>query len=338
MYKMEPILDDPRYEGFGCYDDDEPSLRHPEDPYSSRTDDFFPDQVESRDWEVPRLKSIWKPLRVVGRVRPYNDYPCVGMLVPAFSERAVEALRDILDANGELLPLVSDVGRYYAYNVTTVADALDLEKSQIKWMNKSELVLAQDIERYEFVPEKVASLTIFRLSVTTTRYYVTDTFVRRFDAAGLRGANFIRVWPLPPGMSWRELEKQRERQRQRRGLPPGQTLKGNTVVIRLVFRGKRTGPTASEQKKIEELMDALDAYLLTIDPDAPPVGCLEGHEYTEDVVPGECRLFLSCPDADRLAEELIPVLRGFRWPGKVFLLKRYGEYVNPDAREEYVDF
>ena len=82
-------------------------------------------RTRGRNWTVPPLAPFWTPQRVIGQVRPFNDYPCVDLIVPAFSRKAVDALRNLLEPNGELLPLVAEVGEYFAYNITTVADILD---------------------------------------------------------------------------------------------------------------------------------------------------------------------------------------------------------------------
>jgi hypothetical protein len=48
------------------------------------------------------------------------------------------------------------------------------------------------------------------------------------------------------------------------------------------------------------------------------------------------RIFLTCPDCDRLVEKLLPYLRQLPWPRAYQVVKRYGEYVDEEAREEYV--
>src|SRR4051794_6989515 len=95
LYILEPILDNPKYEGFGM--GQQSSLRGKGDRYDDLALDF---DSKTGEWVVPRLAEIWKPLRVVGRVRPYNDFPCLGLCYPVFSQRAVEILRDVLKPNG----------------------------------------------------------------------------------------------------------------------------------------------------------------------------------------------------------------------------------------------
>ncbi|MEM8864634.1 MAG: hypothetical protein AAGF31_03715 [Planctomycetota bacterium] len=49
-------------------------------------------------------------------------------------------------------------------------------------------------------------------------------------------------------------------------------------------------------------MDALDDLLIDQQSSTSALGSLEGHKFA----PGECRLFLSCPDADELVKNLEP--------------------------------
>jgi hypothetical protein len=319
LYKLEPITDDPRFEGFG-------TVSHP-----------FPHSVPDRwmnnhsSWRVKRLRNQWIPLEVRGRVRKFNGYPTVGLTNPAFSAHAVEVLRDLLEPNGEILPLSSSLGDYFAFNVTTIGDVLEIKKSDIHWTVNN--VLAFYIPTFSIVPGSLDDLVIFRLRQQPSQIYVTQPFVSRAEAHGLQGFNFIKVWPWPPGILWHDVNKQRRRARLRKDLPAGKTLKGNTLVIQLQLSKPNSKGTPAERKAVEKIMDQLDAMLVDVDSDAPPVGNLEGFDYG---VPGECRLFLSCPDADALAAKLRPWLKKLHWPHSVRMLKRYGNFADRDAREETV--
>src|SRR5260370_19682769 len=121
LFKLECITTDPTYEGFGFISAQ--SLRNK----ARLSFDFDPDDIatKGRAWTVTPMGTIWRPQPVEGRVYAFNDYPCVNLTIPAFSRRAVDVLRDLLEPNGELLPLVSSVGEYYAFNTTKVADILD---------------------------------------------------------------------------------------------------------------------------------------------------------------------------------------------------------------------
>lgn len=321
VYKLEGIYDDPRFEGFGLLHSEEWDLL-----------DFVPGPRTTPDWEKRRAGSTWRSIEVIGRVRKYNDYPGVGLL-PGFSKRAVDCLRHYLEPNGELLPVLSKTGEYYAYNVTTAADVMDKSRSLVQWLPGCEpgLEIAMKVQRFELIPDRLAGLSIFFMRELSYDTFVTQCFVDRAKECGLQGFHFQKVWPLPPDVDWKKLARQELESRYREGLPAGQIVKGNTVVLRLMRRGERKKASAEERRRIEQIMDELDAILIEADSAAPPVGSLEGHEF----IKGECRLFFSCPDADALVTKLRPWLAALQWEEGFRVLKRYGGYVDPEAREEY---
>jgi hypothetical protein len=160
--------------------------------------------VDEDDWDLAWGKfdgtpvgESWTPLRVEIPADEHNlppsDFPALGY-IPAFSDRAVDSLRQILDANGEVLPLECEQGDYFAYNVTSLSDALDEAASDVERFETDGRIM--EIDRYEFRPDALEGLTIFKLSVTPDRYeYVTDQFVTSVRDAGLVGFKFDRkVW------------------------------------------------------------------------------------------------------------------------------------------------
>jgi hypothetical protein len=331
LFELAPMMDDPRFEGFGFVRRE--SLRGKR----SLLADFMPDNMiaQGRGWTVTPLSSVWTPQPVAGRVRPFNDHPCISLTIPAFSRRAVDGLREFLEPNGELLPLVSTVGEYFAYNIMTVADILDEVKSEIRWLSdKHTFDQVFEIDRYECYAERMAGLSIFRLVQRPSRTFVTQVFVDRVRQQELQGFHFIKVWPLPDRVSWRELDKEERKKKvqvkTKRGPKP---VKGNTVVLRLPIA--KAKPSKAEKDRLAKLMDEIDALLndLAAKPTDPLLGSLEG----DDVVEGELRLFLSCPNADALVERLRPWLKSLSWHGGVKVLKRYGEMNDANCPEEYVE-
>src|SRR5688572_30597689 len=76
----------------------------------------------------------WTPLQLTAvdeddELALLGDHALLGT-IPVFSERAALVLSDVLKANGELLPLEYSRQPYFAYNVTTVVDALDEDRSK----------------------------------------------------------------------------------------------------------------------------------------------------------------------------------------------------------------
>jgi hypothetical protein len=330
LYLVESNRNDPRSEGFTVVDPLEPSLlgrRGWNDHADDRIRDFFPPFPIQGDWTSPRLADLWRPLRVKGRVRAWNDFPTIDMVVPAFSQRAVDALGDILEANGELLPLEYEHGTWFAYNCRTVADIVDYTKSTVSL----DCGVQKEIDHYTIYVERLTGLTLFRMRHDVgPALYSTQSFVDRARQAGLRNFDFEKIWSWPKGTIWYLENKKLRRQKKINGKPD---LRGHSVVIRL-GTGSKAKPNKRQREHVEMIMDSLDALLA--DPyaayDAPVFGNLQGDEPLK----GEHRLFLSCPDADRLVEHLRPWLRHLDWPGSVEVVKRYGDLYDEGAREETI--
>ena len=331
LYKLEPIIDNPEYEGFAFTQSE--SLRGTR----CLTRDFMPDDclTKGRAWTVTPLIPYWTPQQVIGRVRSFNDFPCVSLTIPAFSRRAVDALRDYLVPNGELLPLVSAVGEYFVYNTTKVADILDEASSQIQWLSENH-TFGQifEIHRYECFAERMAGLSIFRLVEMPSSTFVNQMFVDRVQQHDLQGFHFIKLWPLPESVSWQVFDKKERKKKVQVKMKRGDmTVRANTVVVMLPTAQAK--PSKSEKERLAKIMDDIDTLLHdpSVKQGSPYLGSLEG----EDVVEGELRLFLSCPNATALIEKLRPWLKTLTWPGDVKVLKRYGVLTEPNCTEEYVE-
>lgn len=144
------------------------------------------------------LAETWVPYEVkvlrdrAHRGRPPSDYPSLHGTMPVFSARAVEALRDLLEPNGEILPLTCPDGEYYAYNVLTVLDAFDEEHSECRRFTSGDIM---HVAQYAFFGEPLVGATIFKLTrLRRSRNMVTDAFVKRVTGAGLTGFWFVPLW------------------------------------------------------------------------------------------------------------------------------------------------
>lgn len=122
--------------------------------------------------------------------KPTSDFPTLGT-VPVFSERALDALLDLLVENGEILPLDCCGEKYFAYNTTRRLDALDEERSILVRFDTGRIM---DVRAYEFFPERLGTAAVFRLPQLRARSFVTDAFARRIDDAGLTGFGLRQVW------------------------------------------------------------------------------------------------------------------------------------------------
>jgi hypothetical protein len=157
--------------------------------FSERRHAFIhnPPQPQAANWTPVRMK-VYKGPRGKLLEPDFTDW----FGVPAvFTERAVEALGDILTSNGELLPLDTNEGGWFAYNTLTVLDALDEERSVVSRLSNGAVY---DVREYVFHPERLQGATIFRIP-QTPRVLVTGTFKELVEAAGLRGIRCSPVWP-----------------------------------------------------------------------------------------------------------------------------------------------
>jgi hypothetical protein len=226
--------------------------------------EFFPDVYGDSPWKPPRLAATWQPPKLIGDVRPENDFPGEGApvaLVPVFSQRAVEGLREFLEPNGELLPVLTALGTYFAYNLTTVVDALDTENSEIFWHDiRTKKWRAREVNVFRFKPRSLDGLTIFKIPQMPVAIYVTEPFVQRVRELGLNGMWITKVWPMPDGEPWMkgwmaELERVKAEDAQTRQPPPSYPGKGKAVAA---------PKTLDLRKDVEELRKFLETAMKQI--------------------------------------------------------------------------
>jgi hypothetical protein len=153
----------------------------------------------------------WFSVQVVESKYTYShipgDYPLVAALpndviTPVFSQHAVDSLSELLEGNGELLPLVCDFGQYYAFNITREVEALDENRSEYKLCSEvypDESPPSPDfllVTRFAFYTDRVADLTIFKLPKRNRKNMplVTDRFVQRVQEFNLKGFAFKPLW------------------------------------------------------------------------------------------------------------------------------------------------
>lgn len=142
--------------------------------------------------------ATWKPV-AARRVRADerkgfipSDFPWLSGHALVMRRSAVEALRDVLEANGELLPLSTDDGVELFVLNSQVIDALDEANSVLWRFPGSNRIM--DIKRPAFVASKIERVDLFRVPHRAMPTYVSERFVERVKAAGLRGLVFNEVW------------------------------------------------------------------------------------------------------------------------------------------------
>ena len=121
-----------------------------------------------------------------------SDFPWLSSDVLVMRKRAIMALRDLLDAHGELLPLATDDDvELFAFNARVV-DALDESKADIvRAPDTGEIMF---IEQVAFTESKIQELDIFRLPYRANPTYISQRFIDRVRSAELVGLEFDVVW------------------------------------------------------------------------------------------------------------------------------------------------
>jgi hypothetical protein len=145
-----------------------------------------------------RRATTWEPVavhRVVsdrGRRLRRSDFPWMMSHVLIMRQGAVDTLRDLLEANGELLPLSTDDDvELFAFNARVV-DALDEAGSSLTMFPGTHRIM--HIKKIGFVKSAVEGVDLFRVPHRATPTYVSERFVQRVNEAGLRGLDFIEAW------------------------------------------------------------------------------------------------------------------------------------------------
>ncbi len=138
------------------------------------------------------MKRAWIPVSVEADEddSPPCDFPVLSGSIPAFSRRAADALEPLLRGNGELLPLRSNAGEYFALNVTRVVNALNVSHSEIAYFPDGKVL---DITRYAFDAQRVPPNDIFKIPQVGTRLFVSERFAKTVEEWRLTGFLFKAV-------------------------------------------------------------------------------------------------------------------------------------------------
>jgi hypothetical protein len=317
VFVLKPNLTDPRFHGFVW--PDAPSLIGLKEIFY----DFKVENGGKLNWQPRRLQSVWKPLKVHGPVNAFNDYPCLELKTPVFSRRAVDALGTMLSDQGELLPLITDAGEYFAYVCLTKLDVLDQKKSRI--LRPSEPgATAFDIEYFAFKKKLLTNAAIFRVPEHPGIYLVSDQFKARAEEAALNGMTFIKVWPLPESSDWGMEEAARRKKSK------AVKLVGESLILRL--RLKKPQPSPKEKRFASDIEQSLRSELHVSSLEQRYWGSVEVTEFED----GEYRVFCSCPSCDQLTDHLSDWFESVVWENDFDIVKRYGHLYDKKAKEKRI--
>ena len=289
---------------------------------------FYPDHF---DYEIPRLAGLWDYPEMENEVHAFDDFPGWGFQIPVFSSRAINVLVDLLEANGEILPIRTSRGDYSAYQTLTIADGvLDVANTKGNWTSACPGMFS-DIGTYCFHGSGLDELSIFRVREHPSRVLVTSTFKDRVDGNGLNGFRMKQVWPV---LSREERIRERKQQSKRSKIEINGRLKdyqAHTVVIHLPIDGD--SPSAAEEEKIGAIRKQLNDDLVLDALDSPYFGSVAGYEQGDSTH----RLLLTCPDADRLIDRIAPILRSLDWPSQIRISRRSRPIWWDGAKDKFVE-
>lgn len=279
------------------------------------------------DWKVDSIRADWIPLQAGGRVAPFNDYPCINLCYPCFSENAVQCLRNELEPNGELLPVFLKKTKYYYYHITRVMDVIDVQNSQAAVFEGSGRFT--HIDYLAFDEQKLSGCPIFMTRHAARIIVVNQQFVDRTIECGLNGFEFKKLWPLPKGVNWRLNHKAELAKKTAKRGPADQA---QSLVIQILFDDRL--PKKETKKKIKALENSIDVILSVKSLSEHYYGNLAGRDDLEN----EVRLFLSCPNAELLFRRLSELLKAESSDLTMLLTKREGGIWDEGAREEKIKF
>lgn len=163
-----------------------------------KQDDFETINVEVNG--VSRQAS-WRPIpmrlvREDGKQKlAMSDSPWLGAHALIFRPNVVAALGQMLRENGELLPIECSEADLTIYNPTRVIDALNEAASSVLRFSGGRIMM---IQRYVFHIEVIGEIDVFKIpNLRVSPTFLSHRFVDRWEASGLKGLEFKRVWLLP---------------------------------------------------------------------------------------------------------------------------------------------
>jgi hypothetical protein len=142
------------------------------------------------------LTDNWVPLKLKlishdGKLKR-GDMPYLSPGKPIFTKNAIESLKEFLEGNAEILPINYDLQELFIINVTNRINAIDYEKSDIKYGDEKRILR---VKKYFFDVEKVKNHHIFKvIDQLWGTVFVSDEFRNKVIESGLEGFKFIEVW------------------------------------------------------------------------------------------------------------------------------------------------
>ncbi len=138
------------------------------------------------------LENLWKPVIFMKkRQRKYTDFTVIGGAGIAMSQKAVEALKPLIQQSVEILPLKTMAREpFFFVNVLESLDALDEEKSVFRYSSVSKTKIG--IEKFAFDPKKINGKHIFKIKGFWYNTFLSDEFRQVCKKHNLEGLALTR--------------------------------------------------------------------------------------------------------------------------------------------------
>lgn len=138
--------------------------------------------------------STWTPIRMKllreGEATLPSDMPWFRDGVPVLKRTAVDALGPLLRNDGEFLPLECNEADLWAFNGTTILDALDVDRSDLVRFSSGRIMR---VNSYVFRSDRLQNVFAFKVpGLLRSALFVTEEVVVR--AATLTGVGFKLLW------------------------------------------------------------------------------------------------------------------------------------------------
>lgn len=147
----------------------------------------FNGKARGPDWSPIRVRLVTQDEQ--GRRLLPADIPWLGKHAPVLKETASAALGAVLAPDGELLRLECEEVALLVFNVTTVIDVLDLDRSELVRFPSTGRIMK--VKRHIFRPGGLKGVRAFKVpALLRGSVFVTDEVVSATASANLRGAGF----------------------------------------------------------------------------------------------------------------------------------------------------
>ena len=136
IYKIKPDIKN--YKAFYLIDDDKNIDLHVEGYFD------FKGQSKANDWNGARvyLDNTYDNAKTE---LPIADICKFNVHALAYSEKAVNVLKEILEESGELLPFECDGNKWWVHNITNVVDVLDTDLTTMELMESGRFIIGKTV-------------------------------------------------------------------------------------------------------------------------------------------------------------------------------------------------